>query len=73
MATSQNSVPFGASAAVLHPSEPVPDTAVSVRGPDFDTDISLQALLASYHRIGFQATNLGKAIDIVNKMVSTIL
>ncbi|KAH7887777.1 Deoxyhypusine synthase [Phlebopus sp. FC_14] len=61
-------VPAGASQAVLQPSEPVPESAVSIQGPDFDEIQSLQDLLRSYERIGFQATSLGKAIDIVNRM-----
>ncbi|KAI6105619.1 Deoxyhypusine synthase [Pisolithus sp. B1] len=52
----------------LQPSQPVPDSAVFVEGPDFETDLSLQQLLQSYERIGFQANSLGKAIDIVNRM-----
>ncbi|KAI0326660.1 Deoxyhypusine synthase [Cubamyces sp. BRFM 1775] len=61
-------IPSGASAAVLKPSEPMPDFAVSVEGPNFEEEISLQKLLESYKRIGFQANSLGKAIEIVNKM-----
>ncbi|CAL1701032.1 unnamed protein product [Somion occarium] len=61
-------VPSDASAAVLKPSEPMPEYAVHVEGPNFDDPISLQQLLDSYKRIGFQASSLGKAIDIVNKM-----
>ena len=66
---STDSVPTGASAAVLKPSEPMPEFAETVEGPNFEEEISLQKLLASYQRIGFQANSLGKAIDIVNKMV----
>ncbi|KAI6164825.1 Deoxyhypusine synthase [Pisolithus thermaeus] len=61
-------VPSEAAEAVLQPSHPVPDSAVFVEGPDFETDLSLQQLLQSYERIGFQANSLGKAIDIVNRM-----
>lgn len=61
-------VPPGAAEAVLQPSHPVLDSAVFVEGPDFETDVSLQQLLQSYERIGFQANSLGKAIDIVNRM-----
>ena len=63
-------VPKDASAAVLQPSEPVPIDAISVQGPNFDNPFSLHAFLATYERVGFQATSLGKAIDIVNRMVS---
>ncbi|KAK7696015.1 hypothetical protein QCA50_000655 [Cerrena zonata] len=61
-------IPSGASAAVLKPSDPIPEDAVTVLGPNFDDPISLQQLLDSYKRIGFQANSLGNAIDIVNKM-----
>jgi deoxyhypusine synthase len=63
------SVPAQASAAVLQPSEPVSDSAISVQGPNFEEKPSLQELLKSYERIGFQANSLGRAIDIVNRMV----
>ena len=62
-------IPAGAAAAVLKRSEVLPETAVSVQGPDFDKSLSVQDLLSSYERIGFQATSLGKAIEIVNHMV----
>jgi hypothetical protein len=69
MASSSANVPSGASAAVLKPSEPMPEFAVSVEGPNFDVPVTLDNLLDSYARIGFQAHSLGRAIDIVNKMV----
>lgn len=65
-------VPSGAASAVLKPSDPISDDAVSVQGPNFDYPLSLQDLLDSYRRIGFQANSLGKAIDVVNKMVSFV-
>ncbi|KIK48837.1 hypothetical protein CY34DRAFT_797620 [Suillus luteus UH-Slu-Lm8-n1] len=61
-------VPAEASAAVLQPSEPIPDSAISVQGPDLEKKLSLQEFLKSYERIGFQASSLGRAIDIVNRM-----
>ena len=66
-------VPADASAAILKPSDPIPEDAVTVEGPNFDDPLTLQQLLDSYKRIGFQANSLGKAIDIVNKMVSGVL
>ena len=66
-------IPHGASAAVLKQSEPVPDEAIAVQGPNFDERLTLETLLDSYERIGFQANSLGKAINIVNKMVSAPL
>ncbi|KAG6332942.1 hypothetical protein ID866_6148 [Astraeus odoratus] len=64
MSASMSQVPVGAAAAVLQPSEPIPETAVAVEGPDFEKDFSIQELLQTYERIGFQANSLGKAIDI---------
>ncbi|KAG8848098.1 Deoxyhypusine synthase [Tulasnella sp. 330] len=64
----QDGVPAAASQAVLVHSAPVPLDSVSVQGPNFDNPISLQQLLCSYERIGFQATSFGRAISIVEKM-----
>lgn len=68
-------IPSDASAAVLLRSEPVPESAIPVQGPNFENSLTVQQLLQSYERIGFQATSLSKAIDIVNKMVcvSTVI
>ena len=66
-------IPQGASAAILKQSEPVSDEAVAVQGPNFDERQTLETLLDSYERIGFQANSLGKAINIVNKMVGAPL
>jgi deoxyhypusine synthase len=62
--------PQGAAAAVLAPSAPVPEDAIPVIGPDFEKELSLASFLNSYNTIGFQASSFGKAIDIVNQMVS---
>ena len=66
-------IPHGASAAVLKQSDPIPDEAVAVQGPNFEEHPTLDTLLESYERIGFQANSLGKAINIVNKMVGAPL
>jgi len=68
-----SSVPQGASAAVLKHSEPVPDETVAVQGPNFDERPTLETLLDSYERIGFQANSLANAIKIVHKMVGAPL
>ena len=64
------SVPQGASNAVLLPSHPIPEDTLSVEGPNFECSLSIDELLGSYERIGFQATSLGRAIQVVDKMVS---
>ena len=68
---SKENAPLAASAAVLGRSAPVPEESISVQGPNFDDALSLQELLGSYERIGFQATSLSEAIRIVNRMVCT--
>jgi deoxyhypusine synthase len=62
-------IPADASAAVLKPSDPIPDDAVSIQGPNFDNKQSFSEFMGSYERIGFQASSFGAAIKIVNKMV----
>ena len=68
---SKAAIPTAASAAVLQRSDPISDGAISVQGPNFDAPLSLLQFLQSYERIGFQANSLGRAIDIVNKMVGS--
>lgn len=61
-----------ARASVLMPSEEIPANAIHVSGPDLSKPIDLQGLLKSYERIGFQATGVGRAIQIVEHMVSRL-
>ncbi|OWZ70121.1 deoxyhypusine synthase [Cryptococcus neoformans] len=53
---------------VIFPSEEIPEDAVDVKGPDFNKPIDLEALLKSYETIGFQATGLARAIQVVDEM-----
>ncbi len=39
-----------------------------IKGPDFNKSLSLSELINSYKNIGFQASNLHKAIEIIKKM-----
>lgn len=64
-----SSVPASAAAAVLGQSEPLPEDAISIRGPDLTKPISLTELLLSYQKIGFQASSLSTAVNIVQNMV----
>lgn len=57
--------------AVLATSEPMPVGAEEVRGYDFSSGVDYRALLESYRTAGFQATNFGKAVEEINKMVRT--
>ncbi|RUS29995.1 DHS-like NAD/FAD-binding domain-containing protein [Jimgerdemannia flammicorona] len=60
-----------ATEAVLVQSMEMPAGSIKVHGPDFNRDLSLHELLSSFNTMGFQASALGKAIDIVNKMVGS--
>jgi deoxyhypusine synthase len=59
-----------AHANVLAPSEAISDNATHIKGPDFNKPIDLQDLLRSYETIGFQASGMARAIQIVEEMVS---
>ncbi|MBI4896236.1 MAG: deoxyhypusine synthase [Candidatus Aenigmarchaeota archaeon] len=41
---------------------------IAIKGYDFSQPLDMQQFLASYKSTGFQATNLGKAIEIARKM-----
>ncbi len=40
----------------------------NIKGPDFNKDISLSQFINSFETIGFQASNLHQAIEIIKKM-----
>ena len=66
------SVPKIAQDAILMKS--VPDTpftkdAKVCKGFDFNGEVTLDGLMASYATTGFQATHVGRAIDEINKML----
>ncbi|KAG8221361.1 hypothetical protein J3R82DRAFT_1533 [Butyriboletus roseoflavus] len=66
-------IPEAVAVALLQLSEYVLDAPISVQGPDFDKSLSLQDLLHSYERIGFQAPSFVRAVDIVNCMASNFM
>lgn len=57
--------------AVLAPSQPISPDSVSVKGYEFSLDepTDYKKLFESYKTIGFQASNLGSAVDIINEMI----
>jgi len=67
--STMSSVPTSAAAAVLVQSEPLPEDAIPIRGPDLTKPLSLTELLSSYQRIGFQASSLSTAVNIIQNMV----
>nr|OQO14571.1 Deoxyhypusine synthase [Rachicladosporium sp. CCFEE 5018] len=64
--------PTGATDAVLKPSDPVPEHAVPVKGLEFDDfkdrDVSVAEMVQSMGHMGFQASAIGKAAEIINGM-----
>ncbi|KAF8448694.1 DHS-like NAD/FAD-binding domain-containing protein [Boletus edulis BED1] len=55
-------------AVLLEPTISALENVIPVQGPNFENGLSLQDLLRSYERIGFQATSFGRAVEIVNRM-----
>lgn len=55
--------------AVLKRSESIPSGTPLIKGYDFNNGIDYSKLFASYVNTGFQATNLGLAINEINRMV----
>ena len=60
-----------AQAAVFVHSENIDKDAIRIQGPDFNKRQDLESLLNSYATIGFQASGLSRAIEIIDKMVSS--
>ncbi|PWN88384.1 Deoxyhypusine synthase [Acaromyces ingoldii] len=57
-----------AQAAILQRSEPVPDAFPKVVGPNLDEPQSIESLLASYANVGFQASAVSQACEIIERM-----
>ena len=71
-AATQNDV-VAAAQAVLKPSVPMPSSSIKIRGVDFSEyatqPITVAQLTKHFASTGFQASNLGRAIEIINNMV----
>lgn len=65
-----SSVPGFAAEAVLQQSAPIPGDALIAKGLSFSSPPSLEQLTESLLTTGFQATHLGRAIDVVNEMLN---
>lgn len=65
------SEPLIAKEAVLVASDKLPENTPTVKGYDFNKGINYDELLKTYVASGFQATNFGKAVEEINKMVYT--
>ncbi|XP_058509696.1 deoxyhypusine synthase [Solea solea] len=55
--------------AVLKPSCDLPEDMTKIKGYDFNQGVDLHAVLKSYLTTGFQASNLGLAIQEINRMI----
>lgn len=65
------SAPQSAQAAVFAASAAVPEDTPLVKGVDFGRgQVTLDELVGALSTTGFQATELGRAIDVVNSMIS---
>tara|TARA_R110002050_G_scaffold87537_2_gene185280 strand:- start:259 stop:477 length:219 start_codon:yes stop_codon:yes gene_type:complete len=58
--------------SVLGPSKGVPEGTPLVKGYDFNDGIDYNKIFETYKHAGFQARNLGLAIDEINRMVNLI-
>ncbi|OEH78997.1 deoxyhypusine synthase [Cyclospora cayetanensis] len=67
--TTPSSFPAAATAAVLQPSVPLPVDTLHVKGVTWSATPSLEGLATSLLTTGFQATHLGRAIEVVNAML----
>ncbi|XP_012940644.1 probable deoxyhypusine synthase [Aplysia californica] len=52
-------------------SDPMPANSREVKGYDFNNGVNYSKLIQSYAGVGFQASHLGRAINVVNKMIDT--
>src|SRR4051794_25861407 len=72
---SQSSAPTSVTAAVLKPSDPVPNNAQQVDGIDFNQyvgrDITVAEMVSDMANMGFQASAVNEAVRIINGMVRT--
>ena len=65
-------VPQSVKDAILASSAPMPPGSEEVKGYDFSNGVDYHALLTSYRTTGFQASNFGKAVEEINKMVKKL-
>ncbi|KAG0319278.1 hypothetical protein BGZ99_005207 [Dissophora globulifera] len=64
----QESLPDSTQAAVFVASTEMPKDSVVIKGPDFNQTVTLDSLLSTFITSGFQASAIGRAIEIINEM-----
>lgn len=57
--------------AVLVQSTPLND-GIEVKGPDFNEPQTIQSIVSRMASVGFQATNLSRAVNIINEMLGDV-
>jgi deoxyhypusine synthase len=60
--------PSAAQAAILQPSVKLDSTYPTVKGPNLEEEHTLDSLLSSFSTIGFQASGVAKACELIEKM-----
>jgi hypothetical protein len=69
----ENGPPASVTAAVLQPSVSMPAGSQKVVELDFNAfagrDVTVQDLISGMNNMGFQASSIGEAVRIINKMV----
>ena len=68
-----NNVLASVRAAVFKESENLEGKSIKIKGYDFNQGLNYSNLIRSMISTGFQASNLGDAIEVVNQMVSLII
>ncbi|KAG0266189.1 hypothetical protein DFQ27_009956 [Actinomortierella ambigua] len=63
-------LPEATQAAVFVQSTEMPADSVVIQGVDFNKPVTLDSLLSTFVRSGFQASAVGQAIEIINEMRS---
>ena len=66
--TSNPNIPSVSASAVLGESESMPDDHPICKGHDFEASRSIDGIMDSMLTTGFQATNLGKAVNEIKRM-----
>ena len=62
-----------AHSAVFKKSESLEGKSIKIEGYDFNQGVNYPQLLKSFVSTGFQASNLGDAIQVINQMVCFVL
>ncbi|KAF9899795.1 hypothetical protein BX616_002842 [Lobosporangium transversale] len=65
---SKEALPDTTQAAVFMASAEMPKGSVVIKGPDFNQTVTLDSLLSTFITSGFQASAMGRAIEIINEM-----